>query len=180
LAIDLVEGDDVTAEHMDAMWSFYMETTGRKWGQAYLNREFFEEIAGSFRDRLVLVTARDNGRLVAMTLNAAKNRSLFGRYWGSHGYYPGLHFECCYYRLIDFAIERKIELFEAGAQGEHKFLRGFVARPVYSAHWLSDPGGRRAIGNFLAEERRQTIDTIAGYNAQSPLKYARTAARTGD
>jgi predicted N-acyltransferase len=91
-----------------------------------------------------------------------------------------LHFECCYYRLIDFAIERKIELFEAGAQGEHKFLRGFVARPVYSAHWLSDPGGRRAIGNFLAEERRQTIDTIAGYNAQSPLKYARTAARTGD
>jgi predicted N-acyltransferase len=180
LKIEIVEGDDVRPEHLDAMWRFYRDTTGRKWGEAYLNREFFEEIGGSFRERLVLVTAREEGRLVAATLNATKNRSLFGRYWGSSGHYPGLHFECCYYRLIDFAIERGIDLFEAGAQGEHKFLRGFVARPVYSAHWMAAEGGRNAIAGYLAQERPQTLDTIDRYNAVSPVKEARRHARKGD
>jgi predicted N-acyltransferase len=180
LEIEIVEGEDVGPEHLDAMWGFYRDTTGRKWGQAYLNREFFEEVGGAFRKRLVLVTARHGGRLVAATLNAAKNRSLFGRYWGSRGHYPGLHFECCYYRLIEYAIERGIDLFEAGAQGEHKFLRGFVARPVYSAHWMADEGGRRAVTGYLERERPETMDVINRYNAVSPVKAARRHARKGD
>jgi len=175
LEIEVIEGDDVRDEHLDALWRFYMDTTGRKWGDAYLNRTSFELLGQACRQRLVLVMARERGGdWVGGTLNLRKGKNLYGRYWGCRGYYPGLHFECCYYRLIEYAIERGVELFEAGAQGEHKFLRGFVTRPTYSSHWLAHPGGREAIRRFLDEERCQVQATIAHYNSLSPLKYVRS------
>ena len=54
-----------------------------------------------------------------------------------------LHFELCYYRLIERAIERRYTLFEAGAQGEHKLKRGLVPAFTHSAHWIRHPRPRR-------------------------------------
>ncbi len=172
--VRVVDGDDITTDHLRVLWRFYMDTIGRKWSYAYLTQEFFERLAEEYRERLVLVLAERDGEIVAGTLNVRKGTNLYGRYWGCSADVPGLHFECCYYRLIDYAIANGIELFEAGAQGEHKFLRGFVTRPTYSAHWLAHQGGREAIKRFLDEERGQTLQTIAHYNGLSPLKYLRS------
>lgn len=176
LRIEVLEGGDVRDEHIDAMWRFYRDTTRRKWGEAYLRRDSFEQIADLCRERLLLVMARAGDRWVAGTFNLYKGAKLFGRYWGAVADYPGLHFECCYYRLIEFAIERGLQILEAGAQGEHKFLRGFVSRPIYSAHWLAHAGGREAIERYLACEREHTRATIDGYNGVSPLKHVRDAS----
>jgi len=177
LDIEVVEGDQVTAEHMEAIWQFYRDTSGRKWGQAYLNRRSFLELGERFRHRLLLVLAKRGGAYVAGTLNALKGGVLYGRYWGALGEFSCLHFECCYYRLIEYGIARGLERVEAGAQGEHKFLRGYVARPMWSAHELFHPGGQAAISRFLDDERPHITALIDGYNSQSPLKDVRAALR---
>ena len=158
---------------MRVMYGFYMDTGNRKWGQPYLNRRWFDLILEYFRHRLVLVLARLDGRIIAGTLNFRGGDKLFGRYWGANGDYPCLHFELCYYQLIDYAIQHHVQVFEAGAQGEHKFLRGFVTRPCYSSHRMVHPDGQRAIQQFLETERGYVHQTIQDYNMQSPLKYLR-------
>jgi uncharacterized protein len=94
------------------------------------------------------------GRYVAGALNLLGSDTLFGRNWGCSGDYPFLHFEVCYYRAIDFAIARGLKRVEAGAQGQHKIQRGYLPSPIYSAHWIRDPGFQRAVGDFCARERR--------------------------
>lgn len=173
LRIELLTGDVIEPEHMEAMYAFYMDTGSRKWGRPYLNRAWFQRIHALFRERIVLLLAFDGERAVAGTLNFRKGRRLYGRYWGAAADYSCLHFELCYYRLIEYAIQEGIELFEAGAQGEHKFLRGFAARPCYSSHWMVDPAGRAAIARFLDSERAYMQQAIGEYNEQSPLKPLR-------
>lgn len=176
LAIETVTGDGIGEEHRDALWRFYRSTHLMRGSPGYLTRGFFERIFDTFRHRMAVVTARERGEIVAGTLNFQKGGKLYGRYWGSSRHIPFLHFELCFYRLIDFAIENGIRLFEAGAQGEHKFLRGFPARPTCSSHWIADAGARAAIGDFLGRERAAVERTITGYNAVSPLKRVRGTA----
>jgi predicted N-acyltransferase len=174
IEIERIEGDAIRDEHVAAVWQFYLVTAERKWSQPYLVRETFEQLARSWKHRLLLVLAKKGGRYVAGTFNVRGARSLFGRYWGAIGRFPSLHFECCYWQLIDYAIENRLDLVEAGAQGEHKFLRGFNARPTWSAHWIAHPGGERAIADFLARERQQNEAVIDGYNRSSPVKSERS------
>jgi predicted N-acyltransferase len=178
--IRVLAGDDIRDEHLEPMWRFYRNTQGRKWGQGYLNRGTFERLWSGFRHRLVLVIASIGGEAVGGTLNVRKGNRLLGRYWGATRQIESLHFECCFYRLIEYAIAEGLELFEAGAQGEHKFLRGFATRPTYSAHWLVHEGGRRAIGDFLERESAHNRALIEHYNSMSPLKPVRAAARGED
>jgi len=124
-----------------------------------------------YRDRLVLVLAGNGRGWIGGTFNVVKNQSLFGRYWGCIEDYRYLHFECCYYRLIEYAISEKIQIFEAGAQGEHKFLRGFGAYPTYSSHYINNESACDAISNFLESEKVYMENVIERYNAKSPLKY---------
>ena len=173
LTIETLEGDAIRTEHMEAVWRFYRDTSGRKWGQAYLNRRTFLELGERFRHRLVLVLARRGADYVAGTLNAKKGRALYGRYWGATEEFPCLHFECCYYRLIEYGIVNGLERVEAGAQGEHKFLRGYVTRPMWSAHELYLPSGHAAIGRWLDDERPRIAALIEDYNRQSPVKEVR-------
>lgn len=182
LEIVTLTGDEIQPQHMQAMYHFYMDTGSRKWGRPYLNRAWFDRILDAFRHRLVLVLARERdgpgppaaartGGWVAGTLNFHKNRKLYGRYWGCVADYSCLHFELCYYQLIDYAVEHGVEVFEAGAQGEHKFARGFATMPCYSSHWMAHPEGRRAIGGFLENERMYVGRAIAESNTHSPLKH---------
>ncbi len=177
LRIERLTGDAIEPDHMEAMYSFYMDTANRKWGRPYLNHAWFQQILDRQRERLLLVLAFDGPTPVAGTLNFYKGDAVYGRYWGALADLPALHFELCYYQLIEFAIEKKAERVEAGAQGEHKFLRGFGARLCWSSHWLADPGGREAISRFLKMERAQMERTLLAYNGQSPLKELRADAR---
>lgn len=163
-------GPDLKAEHWDAFYAFYIATSDRKWGSPYLTRDFFHRLGSEMADQVVLVMARDGGRWVAGALNLLGADTLYGRNWGGIGEYPYLHFEACYYRAIDFAIERGLTTVEAGAQGHHKIQRGYLPVPTYSAHWIPDPGFRRAVADFLRRERAAMEEEIALLSEESPYR----------
>jgi predicted N-acyltransferase len=154
LEIETLTGSDLKPVHWDAFFRFYMSTSDRKWGSAYLTREFFDLIHKRMADKIVLIMTKKAGRYVAGALNLVGSDTLFGRNWGCNGDFPFLHFEVCYYRAIDFAIARGLKRVEAGAQGQHKIQRGYLPSPTYSAHWIRDPGFAGAVADFCARERR--------------------------
>jgi predicted N-acyltransferase len=172
LTIERLTGEALGGEHASIMHRFYLGTFDRKWGFPYLTGAFFEEVFRTMRDRVLLVLARDEatGRPVAGALNFFKGGTLFGRYWGAAEERRNLHFELCYYQAIEFAIERRLKLFEAGAQGEHKLARGFLPTLTYSAHEIRHPGFRRAIGHYIEEEKRYIAGTMAEYALHDPYK----------
>jgi uncharacterized protein len=170
LEIEVLTGGDLKTRHWDAFYRFYLATSDRKWGQAYLNRKFFEMIGERMPDNIVLVMAQRGGKYVAGALNLLGKHTIYGRNWGSYGDYKFLHFECCYYRAIEFAITRGLRSVEAGAQGPHKLQRGYLPVPTYSAHWIPDPGFRRAVAQFVAREREMVERKIDALSEYSPFR----------
>ena len=170
IEIEWVTGADLTEAHWDAFFAFYMDTGSRKWGSPYLTRQFFSLIGETMRDEILLVLAKRNGRAIAGALNFIGGDALYGRYWGALEEHPCLHFEVCYYQAIDFAIEHKLARVEAGAQGAHKLARGYLPVQTYSAHWIRDPGLRRAISDYLKRERLAVAHEIALLGEESPYR----------
>ena len=169
--IERLTGEDLTDEHAVIMNRFYLDTSDRKWGSPYLRAGFFDEVFRTMKDRTLFVLAGDGaGRPVAGALFFYKGKHLYGRHWGAEREVRNLHFELCYYQGIEFAIENGMTLFEAGAQGEHKLARGFLPSVTYSAHDIHHPGFRRAIGEYLAEEREYVAATVAMYSEHDPYK----------
>jgi uncharacterized protein len=153
ISIHWLTGKDITEEAWDAFFEFYMETGSRKWGRPYLTRKFFSLIGESMSQDVLLVMAKRNGRWIAGAINFIGSDTLFGRNWGAVEHHNFLHFEVCYYQAIDFAIQHKLQVVEAGAQGEHKLARGYLPHTTYSAHYIADPDLRRAIADYLKRER---------------------------
>ncbi|MBT5241815.1 MAG: N-acetyltransferase [Rhodospirillaceae bacterium] len=163
VTIYAVSGDDITSKHWDAFYRFYRLTSDRKWGQAYMTRSFFELLSERMGDQVVLIMGEEDGEIVCGALNLLGGDTLYGRNWGTVVHYPMLHFEVCYYRAIDFAIEKGLKWVEAGAQGPHKLQRGYLPRKTYSAHWISDGGFRAAVSQYLGQERpaiEEDVDTL--------------------
>jgi predicted N-acyltransferase len=163
-------GTEVTPRDWDAFYKFYTSTVDRKWGSAYLTRQFFPLLSERLGDSVVLMLAEHDGKPVAGALNLAGSDTLYGRNWGCRGDWPFLHFELCYYRAIDYAISRGLRRVEAGAQGEHKIQRGYLPSTTYSAHWITHPGLRRAIAAFLEEERPEMRAHMASLAELSPFR----------
>lgn len=170
LEIVLLREEEIKAEHSKLMYELYLTTIDRKWAIPYLSEAFFEQVFARMRHQLVLVLARWQGEWVAGTVNYHKGSNLFGRYWGCRRDFRSLHFELCYYRLIEYAIEQGIQRFEAGAQGSHKIQRGFLPKLTYSAHWIAHPAFRRAVGDFIEEEKRSIQYRIADNPDLSPYR----------
>lgn len=106
-------------------------------------------------DDILLVMARRRPlRRRRHQLHRRRN-TLYGRHWGCIEEHPFLHFEVCYRRAIDFAIDRGLKVVQAGAQGEHKLARGYEPVMTRSAHWIEHPGLRRAVADYLVQERRE-------------------------
>ncbi len=169
--ISTLVGADITARHWDAFFGFYMNTSDRKWGQAYLNREFFDLLGQRLGEAVVLVMGEEDGRPVCGALNLRGGDTLFGRNWGTAVDYPMLHFEVCYYRAIDFAIEHKLAWVEAGAQGRHKLQRGYLPRATYSAHWIANPSFADAVARFLDQEREAVTEEIEALTEAGPFRH---------
>ena len=149
-----LSGSAIGHAEWDAMWAFYQDTGSRKWGRPYLTREFFDRIGETMGDKLLLMLAYRGGRPIAGALNFIGPDTLYGRYWGTIDEVPFLHFELCYYQAIEWTISNGLSLVQAGAQGEHKLARGYEPVISRSAHFIADPGFRRAVAEFLDEERR--------------------------
>ena len=170
LTFRTLSGKDITERHWDAFFRFYHATVDRKWGSAYLTRKFFSLLGERLGDKVVLMYVENAGKPVAGALNLAGSEALFGRNWGCVGDWPFLHFELCYYRAIDWAIEHGLKRVEAGAQGQHKIQRGYLPKPTYSAHWIAHAGLRRAVANFVGEERNGVEYDMKKLAEESPFR----------
>ncbi|HEX4368627.1 MAG TPA: GNAT family N-acetyltransferase [Rhodopila sp.] len=170
LTFHALSGADITERHWDAFYAFYQSTVDRKWGSAYLTRRFFSLLGERLGDKVVLMYAENAGKPIAGALNLAGDQALYGRNWGCRGDWPFLHFELCYYRAIDWAIEHGLRRVEAGAQGRHKIQRGYMPKPTYSAHWITHAGLRRAVANFLVDERAGIEAEMAALAEDSPFR----------
>jgi uncharacterized protein len=170
LEIEVLTGADLRPRHWDAFYEFYLATSDRKWGSAYLNRRFFALIGERMPEKIVLVMARHGANYVAGAFNLLGKDTIYGRNWGSYGDYKFLHFECCYYQAIEFAITHGLKRVEAGAQGPHKIQRGYLPTPTYSAHWIPDPSFRRAVAQFLTRERDMVAHKMDGLSEFSPFR----------
>jgi len=170
IEIEWITGADLTEAHWDAFYGFYTDTGMRKWGSPYLTRSFFSMINETMPDQTLLVMAKREGRYVAGALNFIGSDTLFGRNWGCIEDHPFLHFECCYYQAIDFAISRGLKKVEAGAQGAHKLARGYLPTHTYSAHYISNPSFREAVERYLEQERDHIDHDIAALSEHAPFK----------
>jgi predicted N-acyltransferase len=170
VTFDWLTGDDITEAHWDQFFAFYMDTGGRKWGTPYLTRDFFSRLGQGLAHQTLLVMAKRDGHYIAGALNLFGEGVLFGRNWGASDYVPFLHFETCYYQAIDFAIARGLKRVEAGAQGEHKLLRGYLPVQTYSAHVIAHKGLARAVDDFLDAERAAVAENIADLARHAPFK----------
>jgi len=156
----------------DDFYEFYIDTGSRKWGRPYLNRKFFSLIGETMAQDILLVMAKRNGRYIAGAINFIGSDTLYGRHWGCIEDHPYLHFEVCYHQAIDFAIDRKLRVVEAGAQGEHKLARGYVPVTTHSAHYIAHEGFRRAVSDYLERERREVDQIHAALEEHTPFKQA--------
>ena len=163
-------GDALEPHHWDAFWQFYQDTGSRKWGQPYLTRDFFNQVQASMRDDVMLVLALRDGVPVAGALNFIGQTTLYGRYWGCTEHHPCLHFELCYYQAMDWAINHGLVRVEAGAQGEHKLARGYLPNKTNSLHWISEPGFREAVADYLVQERQAVGQDIEILTSYGPFK----------
>jgi predicted N-acyltransferase len=171
LTAKALTGDAITPELWDAFYEFYTDTYDRKWGGAYLTRDFFDLLHDRMRDRVVLMLAFDADDIpIAGALNLLGSDAIFGRNWGCLENYKFLHFELCYYMAIDYAITHGLRRVEAGTQGEHKIQRGYLPVTTYSAHLLPNEGFRSAVDQFLNKERQYEARLRADLAESSPYK----------
>ena len=167
LTFHQLTGAAITPKHWDDFYGFYLATIDKKWGGAYLTREFFDIIGSTMADQILLIMAEDNGQMIAGALNFIGQDTLYGRNWGCLDERPFLHFETCYYQAIDFAIAHGLKTVEAGAQGLHKVHRGYEPVLTYSAHVMMHDDFARAIAEFTARERRgisREMDELRGWS----------------
>ncbi len=177
----------VGSQIRDEDWHFfhrcYRITYAQHRSAPYLSLGFFLELARTMSEHLLLVLAQRDGVPLASAFGVFDPRAgagtLYGRYWGATEFISCLHFECCYYQMIEFAIERRLGVFEGGAQGAHKVARGLEPVPMLSAHWIANPMLRRAIAAALQRQARQVgraIDELAERSAFREISNSAFAA----
>lgn len=172
MEIEVLHGDRITPEHWSVFHEFYCSTFYRKWGEPRLTEPFFHYLSEALPEAPLLVLGRHEGDYVAGSFSMRGSDTLYGRHWGCSQHFKQLHFELCYYQTIDFCIEHGLARFDAGAQGEHKIMRGFEPVKTWSAHWIADANFRDAIADFLGRETRhidQYIDDLSGHRAYRQL-----------
>ncbi len=168
--ISLHHGEALEPAVWERVNQLYLNTSSRKWGRPYLTEAFFELAPKMVQDNVVLVLAREHGEIIAMSLSFASTSGIYGRYWGAVKEVDGLHFELCYHRLVQHAIERGLKLVEAGAQGEHKIKRGFLPVITHSAHKLTHGGLFAAVRRSIEPETQEAFATLPQLAAVGPFR----------
>ena len=171
LALELRDGDALTAEDWETFHHFYQMTYAKRSGHGgYLTREFFLEVAPRLGDQVLMALAETDGQPVAGALYFRDAHTLYGRYWGCIREYDCLHFETCYYQGIEYCIREGIARFDPGAQGEHKIQRGFEPTTTLSSHWLAQVELNDAIADFTLREQEHARAYEADARTLLPFK----------
>ena len=174
LRLQVLSGENIPAALWQRFYYFYQLTYAKRSGHGgYLNQHFFQLIASSMPEHLVLVLAYDDRRdtqPIAGALNFRDSQTLYGRYWGCLAEYDFLHFETCYYQGIEYCITHQLQRFDPGAQGEHKIQRGFTPVETWSNHWIAHPEFRHAIQDFLQRDNAAMLDYLHRARELLPFK----------
>jgi predicted N-acyltransferase len=176
VTVERLSGDAIGAADWDFFHRCYRATYAAHGSVPYLNREFFRRLGEAMPRNLLLVVARRERRPIAAALGVYDDTRLYGRHWGALESVSCLHFECCYYQMIEFAIERGLQVFEGGAQGVHKLARGLDPVVTASAHWLAEPAMRAAVARFLAREADAIEHTLDELNEHRAWRRAEVPA----
>ena len=170
ISLRRISGLDVSAVQWQIFYDFYAMTYLKKGSQPYLNLAFFQQIARTMGDQILLVLAYKDDSPIAAALNFIGKDTLYGRYWGCYDEYKSLHFETCYYQGLDYCIEQGLKRFDSGAQGEHKISRGFEPITTYSVHWIKEKRFTKAIQQFVTEEKIAVEQYKQNTTAYLPFK----------
>ncbi|VCU71586.1 hypothetical protein PIGHUM_03671 [Pigmentiphaga humi] len=165
-----LRGAAIGPDDLAFFYRCYASTYAAHWSSPYLNPAFFERLRAAMPDAMLLVLAERAGEPVACALNIAAGATLYGRYWGSTEFVPGLHFETCYLQAIEYCIAHGFESFEGGAQGVHKMSRGLLPTPTWSAHWVADERFADAIADFLRRETEGMDRYLDELESHTPFK----------
>ncbi|QDY43372.1 GNAT family N-acetyltransferase [Candidatus Pantoea soli] len=170
---DWYRGDALREDQWDFVYTCYASTYAVRGQHPYLTRDFFSLLAARMPHAIRVVIASLQGQPAAMAFYLRDSTTLYGRYWGCLAEFDRLHFETCFYQGMAFAIAEGLQRFDAGAQGEHKLVRGFEPRLTHSWHYLCHEGLRAAVADFLQQER-------AGVRAWADEARASLPYRRGD
>ena len=163
-------GPDIRDEDWQFFARCYDDTYRRHHSTPYLNLDFFRRLAASMPGNLLLAIGWRNGQRLCASFHIFSPDALYGRYWGTTDYVPGLHFEACYHQAIEFCIAQGIRRFEGGAQGEHKLARGLLPVTTWSAHWVADPQFDRAVRQFVERESTGVAAYVNELAEHAPYK----------
>ncbi len=174
-------GAEITENDWNFFYRCYVQTYREHRSTPYLTRDFFTRLAETFADHCLLSIATFEGKPVAASFcliggndqvdtEGKRDRRMYGRYWGSIAHVPHLHFELCYYAPIEYAITHGFDVFEGGAQGEHKLARGLEPVATQSCHWLSHPGFFEAVEAYTKDEAQQMELYRAELEQRRPFK----------
>jgi predicted N-acyltransferase len=172
IEFDTLHGGDMNASLWRTVYAFYADTFHRHGHEPYLNLDFFKRIAAAMPNELMLKVARIGDEPIAVAIFFVGSEALYGRYWGAGGNFHSLHFEACYYQGIEYCIEKKLQRFEPGTQGEHKVPRGFVPTLTHSAHYIADSRFAAAIRDYARREARGVDTYAAAVNEHVPYHRA--------
>jgi len=153
IEFEWLEGGQLSEALWDFVYACYANTYAVRRQAPYLTREFFSLLAERMPEAIRVVLAKQGSRPVAMAFSLVGGGSFYGRYWGCLAEFDRLHFETCFYQGMEYAIDNGLQRFDAGAQGEHKLIRGFEPVITHSWHYLAHPGLRDAVSDFLEQER---------------------------
>jgi predicted N-acyltransferase len=170
VAFRWLEGKAIERPHWEFFVRCYSGTYAAHNSSPYLNLDFFLRLGASLPQHIALLLAERDGRPIAAALFIVDETTLYGRYWGAVEHVPLLHFECCYYQAIEFAVTRGLQTFEGGAQGEHKLFRGLLPVEALSAHWLAHPQFAHAVERFLERESSGIARYVNELCEHSPFK----------
>ena len=165
-----LHGADIDPATWKVVFQLISMTFMRRGSMPYFSLDFFLRISESLPDNILVILAEKDASPVAAALFFESTTTLYGRYWGSNGHYDALHFETCYYQGIDYCIEKGLQVFEPGTQGEHKISRGFSPVSTWSAHWLAHPEFLSAISAYVDEEARHIDRYMDAVDERSPYR----------
>lgn len=173
--IKMRNGAEVSADEWKIFSALYNRTYLKRSGSSgYLGHNFFQLIADAIPEQVLLASAHQGQEMIAAALYFRDEDVLYGRYWGTKIDIDGLHFECCYYQGIEYAIKHKLKRFDPGAQGEHKIQRGFTPIKTQSFHWLRQAEFNQAVSNFVRQEAPEISRYIKKTRELLPFKEGTT------
>jgi len=174
---EVLQGAQITPTDWDFFHRCYTQTYWQHGQQPYLTREFWTLASQTRPQDWVLFVAHrpheeghDERMACALLAVDAELGLAYGRYWGALETVSCLHFEACYYQPMAWCIAQGYQRFEGGAQGEHKLARGLLATPTRSVHWLTHPGFKKAVSDYLSREEHQIRHYIDELDDRKPFK----------